>query len=266
MATPLIIGFSGKKGSGKSTSVKFLAKNASSLWPRREPYPPTTGVYPMAGPLKKLCVDVLGLLPKQVYGTEEQKNTLTRYRWEDMPHYPRILEKLRHAQFAECYLPDCDMAEVYARVDQLRPQGFMTARQVLQELGTGVFRQMHKDVWIEANIRAISNSGVAVAFVDDIRFPDEVQAIQKAGGVVYRFTRDPAEGKDRHASEISLDRDVFDWNKFDAVIDNAYMNVIEQNCELVKSLYRDGMVDVAVQLCDCCDGLDPIALEHQTAA
>lgn len=112
----------------------------------------------------------------------------------------------------------------------------LTPRYVLQVWGTEVARKsFHDDIWIaslENKLRKTSNDIV----ISDVRFPNEIAAIKRAGGVVIRVTRGPepkwyetAIGANTgilpdqlllkqlgvHASETA-------WigTKFDAVIDN----------------------------------------------
>jgi hypothetical protein len=118
----------------------------------------------------------------------------------------------------------------------------LTPRYVLQVWGTEVARKsFHDDTWIaslENKLRKTSNDIV----ISDVRFPNEIAAIKRAGGIVIRVTRGPEpewyelasivnQGPDRntmwrlsknqletyqvHASETA-------WigTEFDAVIDN----------------------------------------------
>ena len=66
-----------------------------------------------------------------------------------------------------------------------------------------------------------------MAIVCDVRFPNEVEAIQKAGGKVLRLLRDVYEGQDQHSSETALDD--YPLEKFDWVLDNKELTVAEQN-------------------------------------
>lgn len=186
-----IIGLSGKKGSGKTSIARFLRDNAVQLFGHD-----AVVIKPLAEPLKRLCIDILGLRPEQVYGTDEEKNTLTRYRWQDLPHF----------------------IEIFYRNNGNVPTGYMTAREVVQEVGTGIFRRMYSSVWTEACINGIKQSGADIGIIDDVRFPNEVDAVQNEGGLVFRLPKDISNGADLHASENSLNRDVFDWNKFSAVV------------------------------------------------
>jgi hypothetical protein len=137
----------------------------------------------------------------------------------------------------------------------------LTPRLVLQQWGTEVARKSwHDDTWIaslENKLRKTSNDIV----ISDVRFPNEIAAIKRAGGVVIRVTRGPEpewyelasivnQGPDRntmwrlsknqletyqvHASETA-------WigTKFDAVIDNnadGLDNLYSQVKRLVQDL------------------------------
>jgi hypothetical protein len=238
----ILVGFSGKKQAGKGEACKFLTENAGVLWPGA-----SVRKFSMAGPLKRFCVEILGLEPEQVYGTNEQKDSLTRYRWEDLPHYTDLMSAWSEAYFKDTCEPgavvkwspkgDTKFWERYAK------RGLMTARQVLQEVGTGIFRRMWSDVWTQACLREIRASGVDVAFVDDVRFPDEVFAMQAAGGFVLRLPRDVFGGQDVHESERALDRDRFDWSKFDAVVGDGTDTLREQNLLVLYHLATNKLAD-----------------------
>jgi len=124
----------------------------------------------------------------------------------------------------------------------------MTAREVMQYVGTEVFRKMYHNVWADATIRRIEIEQPLVALITDCRFPNEVEAIQKAGGKVMRLTRDIYEGQDQHPSETALDKDEFDWSKFDWVIDNHKMNLLEQMNAVGEALVEAGWIDAPENL------------------
>jgi hypothetical protein len=67
----------------------------------------------------------------------------------------------------------------------------LTPRYVLQVWGTEVARKsFHDDTWIaslENKLRKTNNDIV----ISDVRFPNEIAAIKRAGGVVIRVTRGP---------------------------------------------------------------------------
>lgn len=219
---PIIIALSAKKSGGKGESCKFLTKYFESKGK-------SVQVFSFAGPLKKLCVELLGLSSEQVYGSEEEKNSLTKYSWENLPHYPIIVSEFMKLE----------------RVDA--PKGLMTARQILQEVGTGIFRRMYANIWNEVLLRNIKQWDGDIALVDDMRFLDEFKAVSDVGAITIRLTRN-IKGKekvnvildknrvlyvsldgDNHVSETSLDSPKFDWNLFDIIIDNQDMDIETQN-------------------------------------
>tara|TARA_B100001564_G_C20664317_1_gene683020 strand:+ start:1820 stop:2560 length:741 start_codon:yes stop_codon:yes gene_type:complete len=142
---------------------------------------PHVKLYHFADPLKELCINLFDLTPNQVYGTDEDKNTSTPYTQNGWKHD-------------------------------------MTAREFLQYFGTDVMRKIKDTVWVDYTLKLIQEEQSSVALIPDVRFPNEIDAIQKAGGIVLRLTRDAY--SDNHRCESALDRDNFDWSKFDHVIDN----------------------------------------------
>ena len=76
-----------------------------------------------------------------------------------------------------------------------------------------------------------------MALVGDCRFPDEVEAVQQAGGKVIRLTRSLHE--DSHVSETALDT----HEGFDAVIDNQDMTIEEQSKALLNTLGEWGWLE-----------------------
>jgi len=80
-----------------------------------------------------------------------------------------------------------------------------TIRQVLQVIGTDWFRGLWEDCWINAWKRQVAESDADVIFVPDVRFPNELKAVQDMDGFVIRLMRAPFAGVDQHASETALD-------------------------------------------------------------
>lgn len=254
MSTKLIV-LAAKKQSGKSTLAKFIVNNADAFWPKAHTppsLPRTPGrqndarIYSFAGPIKEFCYKVLGLTYEQCYGSDADKNTFTKYWWEDMPHYPRILERLRKEaqelqsqkpwwmRFAE-WVTGATPVENY--VAFTAPSGLMTARQVLQEVGTGIGRQIDHSLWSMATYSAIKRDNPDVAVIDDCRFPEEADAGWNERGVVIRLERAPFKGKDQHASEISLDG----YDRYLGRIPDV--GVVESCRALMVLLFTSGLIE-----------------------
>lgn len=159
-------------------------------------------VYNFADPLKRdICINILGLTEEQCYGSDMNKNLPTGLFWQDKN---------------------------------------LTAREVMQVVGTDIFRKMKNNVWADATIIKINNEKPELALIADCRFPNEVEAVQRAGGIVIRLTRKPYESD--HHSETALERNVYDWNNFDHVLDNEHMTLEEQKQELIKVLQNKGIL------------------------
>lgn len=159
-------------------------------------------IYNFADPLKKdICINILGLTYDQCYGTDEQKNELVNCFWEG---------------------------------NQL------TAREVMQIVGTDMLRAIQRNVWSDATIRKIKCENTAIAIIADCRFPNEVDAVKNAGGIVIKLTRNPYNST--HSSELALDSDRYDQSNFDLVINNNNISISQQNEILFKFLQNKGIL------------------------
>jgi hypothetical protein len=240
-----IIGISGKKQSGKNTAANFLhglALKGNGLAPdfsidaagelvvltdsgwgvfditRKDTafveYAdlnmwPHVKLYSFADGLKGLCVEFFGLKPEQAYGTDDEKNTKTKVKWEDTPTWQNSSLNLN--------------------------RGFMTSRELLQYFGTNVMRKMHKDVWVEHTVNKIKREQTELAIIADVRFPNEVEAILSAGGEVIKLQRAPL--KDNHESETALDEGNFDQSKFSYMIPSGSIKGL---CSALESIFLKG--------------------------
>lgn len=226
-----IVGFLGRKQSGKDTSCRFLMmlkllefgvckkarlsdegkievtdifgeKFGSQEWMIFEkPTVDTKGVlsslrkikkYSFAKPLKRdVCVNLLGLDESQCYGTDEQKNSETHLLWENMPKNGGRTGK-------------------------------MTGREVMQHVGTDIFRSMYTDIWLDYLLKEIKKDEYDMAVLSDVRFDNEIKKIQSQGGIIIGLTRNASSG-DGHSSEQP------NFDLCDRVIDNKNMTIPEQN-------------------------------------
>lgn len=145
-------------------------------------------LYSFADVLKKdICMNILGLTYEQCYGSDMDKNTETHIIWEDKN---------------------------------------LTAREVMQVVGTDIFRNMYNNVWVDATIKKIKQERPELAIITDCRFPNEVDSIKENGGKVIRLTRNPHNSD--HISEKILDMENYNWNNFDYILDNNDMELFEQ--------------------------------------
>lgn len=154
-------------------------------------------IYNFADPLKQnVCIDILGLTYDQCYGSDDKKNELVDCYWNNSR---------------------------------------LSAREVMQIVGTDIFRKMKQNVWSDAIIRRINKEKPDIAIIADCRFPNEVDTIKSAGGVVIKLTRNPHNSY--HSSEIALDTDQYDQNNFDFILDNETLSIDKQN-DIVQSFLQ----------------------------
>lgn len=224
-----IIGISGKKQSGKNTAANYicgnvlhtlgmvkdfslgehgellvktsdssgtvgwgvfdlLRKDADFVGYAEKELWPYVKIYHFADPLKRLCCDLFDIPETQLYGSNQAKDQPTPYTWENMP---------------------TETIGVYHN---------LTVREFLEYFGTVLMRKIKDTVWVDYTIKRIAEEDASIAIIPDVRFPNEVEAIKNAGGVVIRLDRNVLESK--HECETSLDNDNFDWNNFDIVVNN----------------------------------------------
>ena len=208
-----IIAFSGRKQSGKSTAGEFVQDFIED-----NGLPLTHKIYSFADPLKQdICMNLLGLSESQCYGTDDDKNTLTNVRWMDMP----LEIQQRHT------------ADMVANE-------YLTARQVMEVVGTEIFRRMYGNVWVRATMNKISKDNLDIAVIVDCRFPNESDAILDQGGYVIRLDLDPFHSTSN--SESALDPINYNWSKFSTVINNSTMAIEQKNHEILKFLNGLGVI------------------------
>ena len=171
--------------------IEFAIWAMDNIWPFAKHYAFATA-------LKELAIGLFDMNRDLVYGTDEQKNRLTQYKWEDMP------------------------------VKVKGKSGFMTGREFIQYFGTELCRKIYPNIWTDRTMKDIQAEDSNLAIISDARFANEVEAVQAAGGKVIRLTR--SIGEDHHESELALD----DYKGFDAVIDTQNLNIEESCQELIK--------------------------------
>lgn len=159
-------------------------------------------IYNFADPLKQnICIDILGLTYEQCYGSDDSKNELVDCYWDNHQ---------------------------------------LSAREVMQIVGTDIFRKMKQNVWSDAIVRRIQKEKIDFAIIADCRFPNEVDAIKQSEGIIIKLTRNPHNSN--HTSEIALDPDHYDNINFDLVLNNDILSIDEQNNKIIEFLNHRGIL------------------------
>ena len=147
-----VIGFAGKKESGKTTSARFL-KNSIEGAEGSKP-----AVVAFADPLKQIVGFLFDLSEWQLHTTEGKETIDNRYG--------------------------------------------QTPRQILQTVGTDLFRKAYPDIWImhmKRRLKDLESAGVKYVIIDDIRFENERKVVDIFNGTTVELIR--GESNDTHESE-----------------------------------------------------------------
>jgi hypothetical protein len=194
--------------------IEFAEWASYNMWPYIKNYS-------FAKPLKDIAIELFGLLPQNIYGNNVSKDSSTFFKWEDMPGIITDKTLLNKKDIKPL---------IKSGVLKYHAPGKITNREFLQFFGTDICRRIYEDIWHTKLVRDISNEQPLIAIVDDCRFINEVESIQKSGGKVIYLTRTPY--KDTHSSESELD----EHDGFDAVIDNANLSIHETNIKIIEAL------------------------------
>lgn len=174
-----IIGITGKAGSGKDTVADLLVRDHGFV------------KVALADPLKRICKEVFGFTDEQLWGPSEKRNA------PDL-RFPRHNGDLN--------TPAKSLAQWPL---------YLTPRHALQQLGTEWGRHCYPNVWVDYALRIAKElepfelhslivsylydpkrgvlKDTAPVFpaargvvISDVRFPNEVDAIRAAGGVIWK--------------------------------------------------------------------------------
>lgn len=104
--------------------------------------------------------------------------------------------------------------------DAIDPRYGKSPREALQQIGTEWGRAFYQDIWVDCALRTARerlsfSRSVGVVF-SDVRFENELDAIQAAGGSVWRVVRPGLGAAGGHASENNLT----DRSGYNRIIDN----------------------------------------------
>ena len=159
-------------------------------------------IYSFADVLKQqICIKLLGLSHQGVYGTDEDKNKLTHLRWEDLPYI--ITDEATYKKIIK-------VKNDYPYHIKYHAPGFMTNREVMEEVGTGFFRTFYSPCHADATLIQIHQDSPDVAVICDTRGINEVEKIHQEGGKVIRMTRNP--NNKQTNIESQLDEANYNWD------------------------------------------------------
>lgn len=207
-----VYGISGKKMSGKDTFHNFAVE---LLVPDNI----RVNKISFARPLKLFCQEYLGCKERNLFGSDFDKN-----QWINT-----------WSIFSE------DIRKKYNK----GPEDQLSAREILQVVGTDIFRKnFGEDFWTDIAIRKLEEAKEGnlsdVVFVTDVRFPNEMKALQDFGGKIIKIYRNiKREDTIKHESEIAMDK--IPDEEYDYVVYGDANRSMQQLKESVfKILYHEG--------------------------
>lgn len=244
----MIIGISGKIGSGKDTVAKIINwliwkeryhKFDESVVFSEQWYPKSSdaGTYEVkrfAGKLKKITAILTGCKESDLDDQNFKLKELPKEWWT----YKRGVHgkgefKFEHAPARHLKPEEFALADEHGRIRK------PTYRWLLQVIGADMFRTIiGEDVWVNAlfadykgtprNMRLVGDpmEDFPNWIITDVRFPNEADAIKERGGKLIRLER-VMETYSDHPSETSLDNYLkFDYTIFNnRTIDSLVHNV-----------------------------------------
>lgn len=210
----------------KGLGILDLEQENESYWEYASQYIwPYVKQYSFGHALKKLLSDYLGIDPK-LFLTDEGKNTTTNLKWENMPGV--YTNKKMYKATIEGN-PDLEKILVY------HEKGNMTVRDLLQFIGTDVFRKMYSTIWLDIIARQIKEEKPQLAIITDCRFPDEAEWIKQKGKTVCLLRNTDSDPS--HSSEA-----IETYDGHDFVLDNRNMSIKESNEQFLEKLQFWGIV------------------------
>lgn len=168
----MIIGISGKLGSGKDLVASYIQKLVYEDSERK------LFKTAFAYPLKRIVADTTGCM----------------------------VAELSNREFKQKELPK-----------EFHTPSMRTYRDMLQQVGSALGK-VHPDFFIYSLFRSLASTSQKDFIITDVRFPNEVEAIKRMGGVVIRINREVSSEKHNnlHVSELALDN----YQDFDYEINN----------------------------------------------
>ena len=178
----MLIGICGRAGSGKTTVADILVSRHGFV------------SVALADPIKRYCRDAFDFTYEQLWGPSSARNA---------PDLRFLREHTSSALAGGCTCCGVDLWNY----DEADKPCYLTPRHALQQLGTEWGRRCYSDVWINYALRVakeilegaeyyptrgttvekaeVRASGVVIS---DVRFPNEVAALRKAGGKIWKTT------------------------------------------------------------------------------
>jgi hypothetical protein len=162
---------------------EFLKYASENIWPYIK-------IYSFAKCLKETTINVFGLNPQYIYGSDEDKQQFTMIRWNRIQN---LLSNKRQEEIEAKLVKDWNLSNKNEAWEK-----YLTHRELLQEFGT-ICRAFDSDCWVNACFNQIKTEGYPYAIIDDCRYENEVDKGIKEEAHIALLGRQPYQ--DTHMSE-----------------------------------------------------------------
>ena len=259
----MIVGFSGKKQSGKNTAAK--------IWQLLHQYYNTRIDIPMRIKYKS---DIEWV--KHVFDSDinNQFNWIQKSYAEKLKQIVCLLIGCTMEQFEDNVFKETPLKEDWDCFEETSSYGAsprlmleyngafhcakrqLTPRLLLQLLGTQCGREIiHPELWVNALFADYTPKMIQVGshvdklsweeeypnwLVTDCRFPNEIEAIYARGGITIRVDRGDLKSTDNHESETALDN----YSNFDYIINNPTGSIEYLIDEIKKIMIKEKVINV----------------------
>jgi len=182
-----------------------------------------------ADALKESICRLFSIPKEQVYGTNEQKNTLTDIKINDIWNL----------------LPDFKKEELTKTQAE-----FITTRQLMEIFGTEVCRSFDNNCHIKSAYNSILESDAEIGIIPDMRFENEFLFFEKLreekpdglNVILIKLNREnyKSDSKSNAKSEQGIPE--VDDTRYDLVLHNEGLSVLQKNEEIIKFLIHKGVL------------------------
>lgn len=236
-----LISLLGNAGCGKNTVAEILLKatQGSSL--------------AFSAPLKELAAVLFQFSKEQLFGPSEKRNEADP-RKNDVEYQKGILD--RFAKHGYIWMdtvlpPNVDRLTAFSALirwlKSVNEAPELSARLVLQTLGTEWGRTVYAPIWVEYGIhraQKLLEAGVPLVVLEDCRFINEARATREAGGDVWLIDRpsraELTAGVPNHASEREQTSDEMKQYLSVTVYNHGTLEDLERNVlNLLKERFPD---------------------------
>lgn len=211
-----IIAFAGRKRSGKTELSNFLKEEYNAV------------IITIASYLKELCAELLSCNMNKLLQMKDD-GTVFEY---------KLNKKWLHILHNKTNIPK-DVIE-----KELGNVIFTDVRQMLQVIGTDLIRKYNPNWHVEQMVNEIKSYGdTRLITIDDVRFPNEKEAIEQLGGEVFFIIRTSnCLNVSNHISERSLTWKAFDDNHIilnDSTVDKLQIKLQMWYNEVLTLIEKD---------------------------